>query len=181
MCEKLSDFTLARPNSSIKFYEAFQFPQSIVASSTWKRKIRLERELFAQNAIIFVDALAKSSKYINGSLLHSSSLIENRKHMKRHERPYGCAISGCDKAFGSKHDWNRHEMSQHWSTLTTRVYRCNAYTHLDHGDVACTNTCMSLKAAVEHQQRFHSIHDPEEASSKVYSGVYVMRNWESTF
>lgn len=101
--------------------------------------------------------------------------------MKRHERPYGCTTSGCDKAFGSKHDWNRHEMSQHWSTLTTRVYRCNAYIHLDHGDVACTNTCMSVKAAVEHQQRFHSIHDPEEASSKVHSGDYVMRNWESTF
>lgn len=38
-------------------------------------------------------------------------LMQYRKHQKRHERPYGCTF--CDKTFGSKADWKRHEHSQH--------------------------------------------------------------------
>lgn len=38
-------------------------------------------------------------------------LIRYRKHQKRHERPYECTF--CDKTFGSKADWKRHEYSQH--------------------------------------------------------------------
>jgi hypothetical protein len=101
--------------------------------------------------------------------------------MKRHERPYCCTISGCGKAFGSKHDWKRHEMSQHMSTLTTPVYRCNAHIHLGLGEIACAKICMSFEAAFEHQWWFHSIHDPGEASSKVHSGVCGMTNLGSTF
>ena len=36
-----------------------------------------------------------------------------RKHLKRHERPYGCTYPGCLKGFGSKNDWRRHEETQH--------------------------------------------------------------------
>lgn len=32
--------------------------------------------------------------------------------MKRHERPWGC--TQCEKSFGSKGDWKRHENSQHF-------------------------------------------------------------------
>ncbi|ETN44365.1 uncharacterized protein HMPREF1541_10545 [Cyphellophora europaea CBS 101466] len=32
-----------------------------------------------------------------------------KKHMKRHDRPYGCVSDGCSKSFGSKSDWKRHE------------------------------------------------------------------------
>lgn len=32
--------------------------------------------------------------------------------MKRHDRPWGC--TECDKSFGSKGDWKRHENSQHF-------------------------------------------------------------------
>jgi len=38
---------------------------------------------------------------------------ELRKHIKRHERPYGCTFYGCKKKFGSKNDWKRHETGQH--------------------------------------------------------------------
>src|SRR6267154_4088982 len=34
--------------------------------------------------------------------------------MKRHERPYGCTFLTCNKTFGSKNDWKRHENSQHF-------------------------------------------------------------------
>lgn len=33
--------------------------------------------------------------------------------MKRHTRPYGCTFASCDKRFGSRNDWKRHESSQH--------------------------------------------------------------------
>ncbi|PTU23814.1 hypothetical protein P175DRAFT_0496941 [Aspergillus ochraceoroseus IBT 24754] len=39
---------------------------------------------------------------------------EMKKHKKRHERPYGCTFYKCDKTFGSKADWKRHEQSQHF-------------------------------------------------------------------
>jgi hypothetical protein len=44
-----------------------------------------------------------------------------RKHQKRHTRPYGCTVPGCDRKFGSKSDWRRHENSQHFKY---KYYRC---------------------------------------------------------
>ncbi|KAI1822052.1 hypothetical protein F4861DRAFT_423210 [Xylaria intraflava] len=38
---------------------------------------------------------------------------ELKKHAKRHEKPYACTMSGCDKKFGSKNDRKRHETTQH--------------------------------------------------------------------
>ncbi|CAI6100205.1 unnamed protein product [Clonostachys chloroleuca] len=38
---------------------------------------------------------------------------ELRKHSKRHEKPYGCTVYQCEKTFGSKNDWKRHEGQQH--------------------------------------------------------------------
>ncbi|KAL6906943.1 hypothetical protein GGI43DRAFT_431140 [Trichoderma evansii] len=43
-----------------------------------------------------------------------SRACELRKHMKRHEKPYGCTYKTCHKMFGSKNDWKRHESSQHF-------------------------------------------------------------------
>lgn len=48
-----------------------------------------------------------------------------RKHKKRHERPYGCTVLGCDKRFGSKNDWKRHENTQH-SGNTLDVWACDS-------------------------------------------------------
>ncbi|GAP89560.1 putative C2H2 type zinc finger domain-containing protein [Rosellinia necatrix] len=39
---------------------------------------------------------------------------ELKKHEKRHEKPYGCTMPDCDKRFGSKNDWKRHENTQHF-------------------------------------------------------------------
>ncbi|KAK7219224.1 hypothetical protein V2G26_007227 [Clonostachys chloroleuca] len=38
---------------------------------------------------------------------------ELRKHSKRHEKPYRCTVYQCEKTFGSKDDWKRHENQQH--------------------------------------------------------------------
>jgi len=45
--------------------------------------------------------------------------------MRRHDRPYGCTLRDCPKSFGSKHDWKRHETSQHG---VQEIYRCNQRT-----------------------------------------------------
>ncbi|PTB69749.1 hypothetical protein BBK36DRAFT_1188342 [Trichoderma citrinoviride] len=47
---------------------------------------------------------------------------ELRKHMKRHKKPYGCTYRICNKHFGSKNDWKRHESSQHFQLES---WHCN--------------------------------------------------------
>ncbi|KAH5065275.1 hypothetical protein HBI26_200150 [Parastagonospora nodorum] len=45
-----------------------------------------------------------------------------KKHMKRHEKPYGCTYPRCHKRFGAKSDWKRHENSQHFQL---EAFRCS--------------------------------------------------------
>ncbi|KAL5116272.1 hypothetical protein ACEQ8H_005830 [Pleosporales sp. CAS-2024a] len=45
-----------------------------------------------------------------------------KKHMKRHEKPYGCTYPKCHKRFGAKSDWKRHEHSQHFQL---EAFRCS--------------------------------------------------------
>lgn len=47
---------------------------------------------------------------------------ELRKHNMRHTKPYGCTYPGCYKDFGSKADWKRHEVTQHFQPES---YRCS--------------------------------------------------------
>lgn len=42
--------------------------------------------------------------------------------MKRHVKPYGCTFPRCNKRFGSKNDWKRHENSQHYQL---ELWKCN--------------------------------------------------------
>jgi hypothetical protein len=42
------------------------------------------------------------------------------KHVKRHQKPYGCTYPKCYKKFGAKSDWKRHENSQHFQQETFR-------------------------------------------------------------
>lgn len=53
-----------------------------------------------------------------------------RKHMKRHTRPYRCVIDGCNKSFGSKNDWKRHERTH---PEQKECYRCDG-THRSNGE-----------------------------------------------
>ncbi|KAI9713328.1 MAG: hypothetical protein M1812_006687 [Candelaria pacifica] len=45
-----------------------------------------------------------------------------KKHKKRHEKAYGCTFLDCNKKFGSKNDWKRHENSQHFQLETWRCH-----------------------------------------------------------
>lgn len=55
-----------------------------------------------------------------------------KKHLQRHEKLFGCVIDGCDKSFGSKNDWKRHEQTH---PEQQECYRC-AGTHHCNG-AAC--------------------------------------------
>ena len=43
------------------------------------------------------------------------------KHMKRHTKPYGCTDTRCNKRFGSRNDWKRHDRTQH---VQEEAWRC---------------------------------------------------------
>ncbi|KAI9843238.1 MAG: hypothetical protein M1837_006527 [Sclerophora amabilis] len=45
-----------------------------------------------------------------------------KKHKMRHDRPYGCTYPRCNRVFGSKNDWKRHENSQHFQL---EMWRCH--------------------------------------------------------
>ena len=76
-----------------------------------------------------------------------------RKHMKRHERPYGCTFLACNKTFGSKNDWKRHENSQHFHLET---WRCDK--EKPEGG-ACAKVSYRRQTFQEHLKKEHDIID----------------------
>jgi hypothetical protein len=64
---------------------------------------------------------------------------ELKKHMKRHNRPYGCTRDGCAKPFGSKNDWKRHESthSKPSGQPQSGGWRCDG----SHRDSVTTQDC----------------------------------------
>jgi hypothetical protein len=107
-------------------------------------------------------------------------LTESRKHMKRHEKPYACTHADCDKRFGSKNDWKRHENSQHiqlefWKCAET-VRDCSASPVA----VVCNHICHRRETFKNHLEKDHGITDQktiEERCTDCRNG----RNFESRF
>lgn len=97
--------------------------------------------------------------YSFDSISHTNLSI--RKHMKRHERPYGCTFRDCTKEFGSKNDWKRHEKSQH---LQIEAWRCN----MTSATGECGKVCYRQKTFEDHlKSTTHQIADFDVISSKV--------------
>jgi hypothetical protein len=83
--------------------------------------------------------------------------------MKRHERPYGCTFSACDKTFGSKNDWKRHENSQHTHLA---CWWCN---EANQGGGACAKVCYHPQTYQEHLSKEHKITDTDIVKEKIDS------------
>ncbi|KAM3561331.1 hypothetical protein MY1884_002426 [Beauveria asiatica] len=83
---------------------------------------------------------------------------ELKKHMKRHDRPYGCTVNGCGKSFGSKNDWKRHECHQHESI---DAWACS--------EDGCIAICESHSAFVQHLGGAHDMFYGEDLHSRVQS------------
>lgn len=71
--------------------------------------------------------------------------------MKRHQRPYGCTALTCNKTFGSKDDWKRHENSQH---LQLETWCCQE--PLPDG-VACSKNFFRRQSVKDHLVKDHLI------------------------
>ncbi|KAJ6443258.1 transcription factor Zn, C2H2 [Purpureocillium lavendulum] len=80
-----------------------------------------------------------------------SRLCELKKHIKRHQKPYGCTFKQCSKRFGSKNDWKRHESSQHYELET---WNCDK--------PGCNKTCQRRESFKSHLQKDHGIKGAEE-------------------
>lgn len=101
-------------------------------------------------------------------------LILLRKHMKRHSRPYGCTFITCNKTFGSKNDWKRHENSQHFHLET---WRCNEE-KLEGG--VCAKVCYRRQTFQEHLKKDHSITADDAVKNKL-EVCRIGRNCQARF
>lgn len=72
-----------------------------------------------------------------------------RKHEKRHSRPYGCTFSRCNKRFGSRNDWKRHEEKQHF---IHEQWRCRLPAA---GGGACGKLCGNRESMSDHLHNNH--------------------------
>ncbi|RFU33116.1 hypothetical protein B7463_g3224, partial [Scytalidium lignicola] len=99
---------------------------------------------------------------------------ELKKHMKRHERPWGCTFRDCTREFGSKNDWKRHENSQHFQVET---WRCNEERP---GGGDCAKVCYRRKSFQDHLKTAHQITDEEEITSRLEK-CRIGRNCQARF
>ncbi|RDW92260.1 hypothetical protein BP5796_01654 [Coleophoma crateriformis] len=86
---------------------------------------------------------------------------EMKKHMKRHQRPYGCTDATCNKTFGSKNDWKRHENSQH---LKLETWCCQELT--SSGGI-CSKNFHRRQSIKDHLTKDHSIHESANLDAKL--------------
>tara|TARA_R110002003_G_scaffold59_28_gene5408 strand:- start:10231 stop:11919 length:1689 start_codon:yes stop_codon:yes gene_type:complete len=84
-----------------------------------------------------------------------------KKHMKRHEKPYGCTYPKCHKRFGAKSDWKRHENSQHFQL---EVFRCGR-TSADTGQV-CGEHFFRVTAFKEHLETQHKLDSVDDLENE---------------
>ena len=101
---------------------------------------------------------------------------DTRKHENRHERPFGCTFDNCNKRFGSKNDWKRHENSQHFQE---ELFRCD-----ERSKRLWNQPCAELLSTAgdfsTHLARDHGIVDKRRISS--LCGVKrIGRNGEKSF
>jgi hypothetical protein len=111
---------------------------------------------------------------LQSSFIYDPGLNLYRKHMKRHTRPYGCTFPKCLKTFGSKNDWKRHEISQHYQHET---WRCDEKTN----GSPCTKLFFTADIARTHFIKVHKVTDPEAIERKIeaqrVNANYQVRFW----
>ncbi|KUJ15909.1 uncharacterized protein LY89DRAFT_735054 [Mollisia scopiformis] len=99
---------------------------------------------------------------------------ELKKHMKRHEKPYGCTFLTCNKVFGSKNDWKRHENSQHFHL---EIWRCFETKPVE---PPCTKVCYRKMTFQEHLRKDHHISDESLVKLKT-DKCRIGRNCQARF
>lgn len=87
-------------------------------------------------------------------------MTPSSKHMRRHEKPYGCTFPGCNRPFGSKSDWRRHESSQH-SQL--EMWKCDEPA----GGGVCPKASQSRREFEWHLWSDHGVRDDAERRARL--------------
>ncbi|KAI1262728.1 hypothetical protein F5Y18DRAFT_150477 [Xylariaceae sp. FL1019] len=101
---------------------------------------------------------------------------ELKKHEKRHEKPYGCTQPDCDKRFGSKNDWKRHENTQHFMVES---WRCEERKGNPDNEL-CERVCYKKESFKNHLEVDHRIMDQLAVERKMEK-CRVGRNCEARF
>ncbi|KAK4144188.1 uncharacterized protein C8A04DRAFT_28090 [Dichotomopilus funicola] len=102
---------------------------------------------------------------------------ELKKHRKRHAKPYSCTFPRCEKSFGSKNDWKRHENSQH---IQDEIWRCTEEPIDRPGQQECGKVCYRRESLKSHLTKDHGIHDLVTLDKKL-AECRMGRNFESRF
>ncbi|KAI1389782.1 uncharacterized protein F4822DRAFT_213280 [Hypoxylon trugodes] len=105
-----------------------------------------------------------------------SRRCELKKHEKRHLKPYGCTFPGCDKKFGSKNDWKRHENSQHYML---EHWRCDEK-FSDGPSKVCGKSIYRRELFKQHLNTVHHISNQGALEAKLEM-CRVGRNCEARF
>ena len=94
--------------------------------------------------------------------------------MKRHEKPYACTHEDCDRNFGSKNDWKRHENSQH---IQLEFWKCTE--KLKDGG-SCGVPYHRRDSFKHHLDKDHGIHDQAAVDARC-NEARNGRNFEARF
>lgn len=114
----------------------------------------------------------RQKKHTSGSRVcqHCKKVLpracDMNKHIKRHTRPFGCTFHKCNKVFGSKNDWKRHENSQHYQSL---MFRCPVPEASKKYGV-CAKIFYAQPAFEEHLKDGHKVADNELVQGHVREG-----------
>ena len=99
-----------------------------------------------------------------------------KKHEKRHSRPWGCTNATCNKTFGSKNDWKRHENSQHYQLETWRCHEGSATSKIG----TCAKIFFRRDPFQAHLRRDHGKRD-EDYIREQCRKRRIGRNWQNGF
>ena len=90
--------------------------------------------------------------------------------MKRHDKPYGCTFPTCEKSFGSKNDWKRHENSQHQHPEQDQ-WRCSI-----NNSHVCAKVFLEIQGFKQHLLSHHQFSHKDELNSTVESCCLGAKN-----
>jgi hypothetical protein len=107
-------------------------------------------------------------------LLFSAVSLANTNR-KQHSKPYGCTFLTCNKRFGNKNDWKRHENSEHFHIET---WRCDGEKV---GGGACAKVCYRRETFEDHLVKAHQMVLNSDPLKAKLDNCRIGRNCQSRF